>query len=199
MGALTIPMFFHGVQVVSGDVVRLAPRGLLRWFRKPFLGIIDLRDRSIPYLVRRVGRRVHKLPLDGAPYPASRYALDVFRLPGIDRARASTIAARAAERPGEGVHHPSYDCGRELPSDAELVRDAYRVVGVDVNVDGTVPGPPLQIVRGPQDPPNELVKPLTPEEVDAARRAGRIAADEAGRWVDRGIPRTRPWQQRRGE
>jgi hypothetical protein len=54
MGALTIPMFFHGLQVVSGDVLRLVPRGVRGWFGSPFLGIVDLRDRSIPYL-RRFG------------------------------------------------------------------------------------------------------------------------------------------------
>lgn len=196
MGALTIPMIVHGVQVVSGDVVRFEPRGLLGFIRRAFVGIIDLRDRSIPYLVRRVGDRVFKLPLDGAPYPESRYRIAVHRLPGIDKSRASIIAARAAERPGEAVHHPSYDCGREFASDAEFVRDAYRAAGIEVGFEGGRPGAPLAPVRGPQDPPNSIVSPLTPEEIDAARREGRIAAEEAKALLGRGIEKTLPWQRR---
>jgi len=196
MGALTIPMFFHGVQVVSGDVVRLEPRGFLAWFRKPFFGIVDLRDRSIPYLVRRVGDRVHKLPLDGAPYPASRYRLVVYRLPGVDRSKASIIAARAAERPGEGVHHPSYDCGRAFESDAAFVMDAYRAAGVAVSFGREGLIEPLEPVRGPHDPPNSVVVAFTEAEIEAAHRDGRIAAEEADRLLGRGIEKTLPWQRR---
>lgn len=196
MGALTIPMFFHGVPVASGDVVVLEPRGVFAWFRRSFAAIVDLRDRSIPYLVRRVGDRVFKIPLDGAPYPESRHRLTVYRLPGIDKATASTIAARAAERPGEGVHHPSYDCGREFESDEEFVRDAYRAAGVELTFESGRPGAPLEPVRGPQDPPNSVVTAMSDDEIAAARRDGRLAAAEAERLLGRGIEKTLPWQRR---
>lgn len=191
-------MIFRGTQVVSGDVLHVTPLGLLRWFKKPFLAVVDTRDRSIPYYVRRHGDRVAKIPLEGAPFEKRTYAVRVYRLPGISRSIAATIAAAAAERMGEGIHHPSYDCGWAAHSDAELIEKAYAAAGVRVSFEGGVPSSPLTLVRGPQDPPNEVIDaaPPTPEGLEERRRSGRIAADEATRFVERGIERTLPWQKR---
>lgn len=191
-------MIFRGTQVVSGDVLHVAPLGLLRWFKKPFLAVVDTRDRSIPYYVRRLGDRVAKIPLEGAPFEKRTYAVRVYRLPGISKSTAATIAAAAAERMGEGIHHPSYDCGWSARSDAELIARAYGAAGIVVTFQGTLPCDPLREVLGPQDPANGLIDaaPPTPEELEARRRGGRVAADEATRWVKRGIDRTLPWQKR---
>ena len=179
MGALTSPVFLGATQVVSGDVVRFAPRGVRRLFARPFLGVVDIRDRSMPYLVRQVRGRVLRVPLEGAPFAGAGWDAVVHRLPGIDKARAATVAARAAERPGEGVHHPDYDCGRTVASDEELVEDAYRAIDVDLTDDA------LAVVHGPQDPPNEIVV------------ADATPPDRGGRaWVERGVPKTLPWQKR---
>lgn len=189
MGALTQPIFFRATQVVSGDVLLLEPRGLWRWIRRPLLAIVDVRDRSVPYLVHLRGQRVWKVPLDGAPFSEAAYAAAVYRLPGIDKARASAIAARAAERPGEGVHHPDYDCGRTHASGEALAADAYRVIGVELRFERGTPAPPLARVRGPQDPPNAV----------AVADAVAPVPDAGGRgegWIARGVPRTLPWQQR---
>jgi hypothetical protein len=136
MGALTDSVVFRDVEVRSGDVVAFTPRGWLSWLRKPFLAIVDARDRSIPYLVVRKGTRVWKVPLHGAPYGPRAWDVEVWRHPEVDKAKGGIVAGKAAERPGEGVHHPSYDCGRECASDAELVREAFRAAGLDVGVEG---------------------------------------------------------------
>lgn len=185
MGALTGPIHFHGTRVASGDVVFLTPRGVARFFKKPFCAIVDARDRSIPYLVHCRGREVWKVPLDGG-FKEGRCSATVYRLPGIDKARAATIAARAAERPGEGVHHPSYACGRTLPHPDALVPDAYAAIDVQVTMDGSRPGAPLEVVRGDQDPPNAVIV------VDGEGTGG----SGGDRWVERGVPKTLPWQKR---
>jgi hypothetical protein len=182
MGALTTPVVYRGVQVVSGDVVRFVPTGwrrLLPWRNGPFLAIVDVRDRSVPYFVHRKGDRVWKVPLVGA---FERCEFTVYRLPGVDRATGSQVAAAAAERPGEGVHHPSYDCARTSPSDEALVADAFRAarVAVDSSMD------PLREVRGPQDPPNRVIGV---DEAAAPHPEGKA-------FVDRGIAKSLPWQRR---
>lgn len=171
--------------MASGDVVVLAPRGVLRWLRRPVVAIVDARDRSIPYLVHCRGRAVWKVPLEGA-FPTERYMATVLRLPGMDKARAATVAARAAERPGEGVHHPSYECGRTLDDPHDFVPDAYRAIEVSVAMDGDRPAAPLAEVRGDQDPPNSVIV------ADPSARD----SDAGGAWVERGVPRTLPWQKR---
>jgi len=185
MGALTGPIHFHGTRVASGDVVYLAPRGLLRLIRKPFCAIVDARDRSIPYLVHCRGSEVWKVPLEGG-FPENRYRTIPYRLPGIDKARAATIAARAAERPGEGIHHPTYECGRTLDDPNQFVPDAYAAAGVEVSMNGLQPGDPLLPIRGDQDPPNEVIV----VDGEAAKGSGGEA------WVERGVPKTLPWQKR---
>lgn len=177
MGALTIPMVFRGTPVVSGDVIVFAPRGPWRLFRRRFLGIVDLRDRSIPYLVRRHGDRVWKLPLDGVALSPRAWKATVLRLPGIDKTQGGIIAAKAAERPGEGVHHPTFDCGRECRSDEELAREAFRAAGVELTFADGVPGDPLRPVRGPQDPPNRVL--------DRDGAAPPIAGEQAMGWLGR--------------
>lgn len=184
MGALTGPVYFHGVRVASGDVVRLAPRGLLRLLRRPFSAVVDTRDRSAPYLVYCRRRDVLKVPLEGA-FPEKRYSATVYRLPGIDKARASVVAARAAERPGEGVHHPAFECGRRLRDPGDLVPDAYAAIGVRVRMEGSAPGVPLQPVRSEHDPPHDLFPP------DPEGGGGTGA-----RFVERGVEKTLPWQKR---
>lgn len=184
MGALTGPVRIGQTQVVSGDVVRFAPSGFRRMFARPFLGVVDVRDRSVPYLVRAVRGRVLRVPLDGAPFAGRGWSWIVFRLAGIDKGRAATVAARAAERMGEGIHHPDYDCGRTIASDAALVTDAYAAIGVAVTVSD---GRPVELaeVKGPQDPPNGIVV------------ADEQGTDRGGRaWVERGVKKTMPWQKR---
>lgn len=146
VGALTTPFYLGDRKVLSGDVVCFRPRGVMAFLRRPFLAVVDVRDRSVPYLVRRQGRRVMKIPFDGASYLDSRWEATIYRIPGIDRGRGSTVAACAAERPGEGIHHPDYDCGRMIESDGELIAEAYRSIEVEVQVRDGVPGPPLQRV-----------------------------------------------------
>ncbi len=186
MGALTTPVYVGGTRVVSGDVVWFRPRGMMASFRRAFLGVVDTRDCSIPYLVRRKRGRVWRIPLEGASCVESGYELRVYRLPGIDWTRASTVAARAAERPGEGVHHPDYDCGRSVVTDRDLIADAYRAIDVDIDWPDSLPGPPLVPVCGPQDPPNEIIHSSAPPPVD---RGGAS-------WIRRGIRKTLSWQLR---
>ena len=185
MGALTDPVWFREVRVTSGDVIAFVPVGPLRWLRRPFAAVVDTRDRSVPYLVFERRRRVVKVPLDGSPFHARRYAATVYRLPGIDKRRAAEVAACAAERPGEGIHHPDYDCGRTVDRPGDVVRLAYAAIGEEIDVTDGRPGAPLAEVRGPQDPPNEVI---------VADEAGGATTGDA--WISRGIPKTLPWQQR---
>lgn len=181
MGALTDSVVFRDIEVRSGDVVAFTPRGWLSWLRRPFLAIVDARDRSIPYLVVRKRTRVWKVPLQGAPYRARAWDIEVWRHPDLDKAKGGVVAGKAAERPGEGVHHPSYDCGRECASDVELVREAFRAAGIDVG-----DGERLRLdgVFG---------------RVTGGRGDGGIsyrAGKGAERLMDRGIGKTLPWQKR---
>lgn len=152
MGALTTKVFLGETEVLSGDVIQFRPAGLRRLFRRPFLAVVDIRDRSVPYVVLRRRRRVLKVPLDGAAFASRGHDRAVFRLPGIDRKTGSTIAAAAAERMGEGIHHPAYDCGREVASDEELVREAYRAAGIDVSFAAGRPSSPLRAVTSRTPP-----------------------------------------------
>lgn len=186
MGALTDPVWFHGERVASGDVIHLAPRRPWSLWRRPFNAIVDARDRSIPYLVFARGERVLKVPLDGAPFSPRRWTASIHRLPGIDKRRAAIIAACAAERPGEGIHHPDFDCGRRLERPGDLLTLAYLAIGVTVQVIDGRPGEPLRQVRGPQDPHNEVIV------ADVAGDAGAGGEE----WLRRGWPRHLPWQRR---
>jgi hypothetical protein len=198
MGALTIPMVFLGRRVASADVLALSPRGFFAPFRSRRLAIVDLRDRSIPYLVIRRGDRVHKIPLDGAPFPERAWQLEIWRLPGIDKARAGAVAARAAQRMGEGIHHPDYDCGRSIGSDRELVADAYRAIDVDVDftAGGEEPPKPLARVVADHDPVHALFPPDPGSQASAPRPTTEVARRGALDWIRRGIPRSLPWQRR---
>lgn len=171
MGALTDPVFLQHVRVFSGDVVRFEPKGLLAALRRPRLAVVDARDRSTPYLVAVRRSRVVREPLTGHPLAdPRRWRAVVYRLPGIDRTSASAVAARAAWRPGEAVHHPDYDCGRRLRDGAALVRDAYEALGVEVEVRGAAVGPPLRAVRSLEDPPHRLLGEESPGARPLARR-----------------------------
>lgn len=184
MGALTDPVRLGRTQVVSGDVVSFAPSGWRRLFHRPFLGVVDVRDRSVPYLVRERKGRVLRVPLDGAPFAGPGWTWTVFRLAGIDKGRAATVAARAAQRMGEGIHHPDYDCGRTVGSDEALVADAYAAIDVPLTFASGRPHE-LAEVKGPQDPPNDIVR----DDASPTDRGGRA-------WVERGVEKTLPWQKR---